>query len=70
MGKIVTEFPVGVTTEFSSGNFANSDVGAFSSVYGLFVFTPCYAELGSKLGDVFIIFAIRPKLDFDTGFFL
>ena len=52
--------------EFAGGDATDADVSGFTLTRG---FAPGNTQLGSELGNVFVIFKIRPKFNFGAGFF-
>ena len=67
MNKIILEMPIGVAMEFASRNAPDANVSGFTLPRG---FTPSNTQLGGELGNVFVVFKIRPKFNFSTGFFV
>ena len=57
--------PVGVTVELAGGDFADTNIGRLSAAS---LFAPGDADFSGEFGDVFVVFAISPKLYRGTGF--
>ena len=70
MDKIIAKMPVGIAVEFTCQNTTNTNIRATAAMRRFVLITPRNADLGGKLGDVFVIFKIGPKLNFGTGFLL
>jgi len=68
MYEIIFKMPVCITMEFAGKNAANSDVWTLFATL-LDAFAPSKTNLSSELGNVFIIFEICPKFDFNAGLF-
>ena len=67
MGKIITQFPIGIAVEFASWYTSNPNVGILAGFCA--GFAPRNADLRGEFCNIFIIFKISPELDLGSWFF-